>query len=464
MWFMTKKLALILAVLLCAAASRLRADSLSVETEYRLRGINYSNLDYDKTTSSDSLHYYSQRLRIGIAGKFAPDIEIGSRLTAVGISGSTVNYFNAPYPRTDFTPYVENAYVKIKKLADSDVDLTVGKVTLAYGDGLILGDNGIGYNTIKIDGSFNTPIPLLHFGIGKRFYSGLAWIPTRFETFLSKVSEAINQDKDSDLMGGVLTFDVNRNLFEIGYFDSRDYSGTLYRRGSNYYATHSISKNFLDFRIGKKDRQGSYQFELAREAGSVVKDDGTSVNIEAMGWVAEGKLIGDKTKLGKVEARALLGVFSGDQNPGSTGSDTDGLFSPDYTKKWDGLERAGYGNLFGAVPQGSFLELPASYSGINTLGIGAAFTPLYAWTFGVDYYLFSASQGPKGAPTASGFERIFGAEFSLGIEMDLSAKILLNKYAEMKLSYDRYTPPSFAIYWPKMDPLDRYALEVTSKF
>jgi hypothetical protein len=344
------------------------------------------------------------------------------------------------------------------------VDLTVGKIPLSFGDGLIIGDNGMGYNAIKLDGSFRTPLPRIALGIGKRFYSGLVWIPSKFEVFISKISEAINQDKDSDLTGALMSMDFNKNLLEIGIFNTSDYSGTNYRRGSNVWATRSVNKTFLDLRIGQKDKFGSYQFELAQENGTVIKADDSSVNIDARGWVARGTLIGEKTKLGKVEAKALLGIFSGDENPGSTGSDTDSLFSPDLTKKWDGLERGGYGNLFGAIPQGSFLTLPASYSGISTLGIGAAFTPLYAWTFGVDYYLYSASQGPKGAPAASGFERIFGAEFSLGIEMDLSAKLALNKYADLKVCYDRYTPPTFDIYWPKKEPLDRYALEVTSKF
>ena len=52
----------------------------------------------------------------------------------------------------------------------------------------------------------------------------------------------------------------------------------------------------------------------------------------------------------------------------------------------------------------------------------------------------------------------------MGIEMDLSAKLELSKYVSMRVSYCRYTPPTFDQYWPKVDPLDRYAWEVTSKF
>jgi hypothetical protein len=429
----------------------LRADTLNVDTEYRLRGVYFANLDYDKTTSTDALHFYDQRLCISIGGKFAPNVEIGSKITALGIVGTTTNYFNAPFPRTDFTPYIENAFVKIINMADTNLDLTVGKIGLVFGDGLIIDDNGAGFNALKLDGNYKLPVPFSN-----------KVIPFKGELFLAKISESINQDTDSDLFGGVATLDFKKNLVEIGYFDQRDYSGTPFALGSLSTPTKSIQKQFYDIRIGKKEKLAAYQFEIVKENGIITKPNLTSVNIDGLGWVASGKLIGEKTKLGKVEARAGLAVFSGNDNTASL-DHTDNSFSPTFTKRWDGLERSGYGELVAATPMDAFIKFPDPYSGFSTLSVGAGFTPLYAWTFGVDYYLFSATQGPKGATTASGFERIFGAEFSLGIELDLSAKLELSKYVSMRVSYARYTPPT-DVYWPKMDPLDRYAWEVTSKF
>jgi hypothetical protein len=157
----------------------------------------------------------------------------------------------------------------------------------------------------------------------------------------------------------------------------------------------------------------------------------------------------------------LLAINSGNSG---TASGTDGQFTPDLSKRFDGLERVGYGKLFAASTYDSFFPIPNTYSGIDTLNVGTDFSPWYGWNFGVGYFLYSASQGPNGAPNSSGFERIFGAEFTLGIELDLSAKYEFSKYLQSEFSYSRYTPPNFSIYWPKRDPATYYKLEIAAKF
>jgi hypothetical protein len=101
---------------------------------------------------------------------------------------------------------------------------------------------------------------------------------------------------------------------------------------------------------------------------------------------------------------------------------------------------------------------------MGVLSLGADFSPLYATTFGVTYFLYSANHGPAGAPEASGFERLYGAEFSLGVELDLSAQYVLSKYAEVRFSFARYTPPRSDAFWPKTEPATRYLLEIAAKF
>ncbi|MFH1368868.1 MAG: hypothetical protein ABII64_07060 [Elusimicrobiota bacterium] len=436
-------------------SSRLFGDSLTVDTDYRLRGINYSNLDYDKTTSTDALNFYDQRLQISIKGKFGANVEIGSKITAIGFVGTTTNYFNAPYPLTNFIPYIENAYVRMLNIADSGLDLTAGKIPMEYADGLIISDNGMGFNALKLSGSYVIPVPLLRKDI-----------PFKGEIFTARVPNYIRPEANNkiNLYGGTGQIDLKKgSLFDFGFFEERDYTGTEYTQGVLSSPTRSILKQYYDFKLGTYEKQAEYSFELIKQNGQIIKDDMVNVKLDGMAYKMAGKLIGDNTRLGRVEAKAFFAINSGDDNVTSL-DDADESFSPSQTKRWDGFEQGGYGELFGATPQGSFKGIPGQYSGVNTLSLGADFSPLYAWTFGVNYYLYSASMGPNGGPPASGFERIFGAEYSLGIEMDLSAKLVLNKYTEMKFSYDRYTPPSFLIYWPKLDPLDRYALEVLSRF
>lgn len=443
---MTKmKLFILPAIAIFLAAPTLKAASLSIDADYVLRGVSYPNIDFDASTSSDSLHYYSQRLILSVTGKPAQGIEVGAKITSLGVVGSTSTIFSVPFPKTDFTPYIENAYIKAANFADIPLDITIGRQSITYGDGLIISDNGTGFNAIRIAGRYEKPIPF------------------EAELFTAKIKENFTPDTDFDLYGAVGSASWRTLLWEIGYFEQKDFSGSKYRQGSLEADTRAIVKQFYDFRIGKKEKVASYQFEIAKQGGYVQKLDRSSIKLDGISYTAYGELIGEKTKLGKVIAHALLQVSSGDDNPTSL-DDDDESFSPDFTRRYDGLERKGYGDLFAATPMGSFFTIPSPYSGINTLSIGTGFSPLYAWTFEATYFLYSASQGPKGAPAASGFERLFGAEFAMGVELDLTVKYVHSKYTETKFTFSRYTPPRFEVYWPKNEPAARYQLEFSAKF
>jgi hypothetical protein len=425
------------------------SDVLNITTDYRVRGLSYANTSFDLNSSS-STAYYSQRLSLGISADLKPDIEIGSKITALGIAGSsqTLNSLGVyPYAKTDFTPFIENAYVKVSKLADMPIDLTVGKQSLEYGDGLIVSDNGAGLFALKLHGYYNIPFP---------------W---EAEIFTAKVQEGVNTDTDENLIGFVGKIKYKRNLIELSYFQDDDKSGTTYTRGINTIGTTEILKKFYDLRFGRSEKAMGYQFEAAEEKGFVSETDNANTNINFDGYCyrASGRLTGDHTKLGKVTAYALFSVASGNTKPSSL-TDDDNQFSSNLTKKFDGLERAGYGQLFSATTADSFFPIPADYSGIDTLNVGTDFSPIYGWDFIIAYFLFSASQGPAGAPEASGFEKIFGADFTLGIELDLAAKYAYSKNVDFKLCYDRYTPPNYTLFWPNQTPATLYELEVDTRF
>ena len=434
----------ILVFLFCAKHAV--ATTLNIDTDYRLRGVSYSETHFDQTASSVPLSYYSSRLKISIGANLPENIEIGSELCAVGVAGGgTKTVFAVPYQKTDFTPYVETAYLKIKSFNELPLDLTIGKQHLVFGDGLIISDDEQGFTALRADGHFLSP---------------LKWDGT---IFTAKVIDNLIPNSDCDLMGLNINTLWKDHLWELGYFEERDFSGTKYTRGLLETLTTDIDKKFIDFRIGKKEKQANYQFELAKQSGSIAKADGTTTDIDALGYVIKGELIGEKTKLGKVSAKALFSYATGNDDVNSLSS-TDKAFTPDFTARYDGLERKGYGQLFGATAFDSFYKIPTSFSGINTLSLGTDFSPVYGLTFGVYYYLYSASQGPKGAPEASGFERLFNANYTLGIEMDLSVRYEYSPYCQFALSYARYTPPAFEALWPASEPGNRYQLEVSSKF
>ncbi|MFC1501656.1 hypothetical protein ACFL58_04330 [Elusimicrobiota bacterium] len=442
---------LCLSLFFSSICSILYASSLSLETDYRLRGISYNNTEIN-TAATTPVSYYSQKLEIALKGNFEEKgIEIGSRIKALGVVGSSQTLFAVPCETTDFTPFIENAYLKINDLGDSPIDITVGKQPLIPGNGLIFFCEGV--NALKFSGDFNIPMPF-----------SKTRLPLTAEYFTAKLSESLAERSDSDLHGIIAKLNSkNDTVWEIGYFTESDFSGTEYVQGTNTYSTKAIVKNFLDFRVSKKiENISEYSIEFANQTGYVKDLNGSDINFNGFGYVLSGKLINKNSRLGKVVAKALLSYSTGDDD--TLSYDDDESFSPTHTKKYDGLERYGYGTIMGATPSDAFFELPSGYSGINTLLIGTDISPIYAWTIGIDFFLFSTSQGPKGAPQASGFERFYGAEYSLGSEMDFSLKFAHSKYTDFKVIFGSYEPPAASIFWPNSKNVTTYRFEVSSRF
>lgn len=449
------------AVLLMSSVPVL-ASTLDINTDYRLRVISYNE---DPTTavavstSTHSLSYFSQRLMLGLTGDFDDGIEIGAKLTSLGVAGTTATVGHVPFSKTDFSPFVENAYVKFTKFSGWPVDIIAGRQTISYGNGLILDDNGTGFDAIRLIGHFNMPLP---FSKGKT-------LPINLEVFTIKVNQSLATNSNSDIYGAILSFYLKKNLCEVGYFAESDNSGTPYVRQPNSvfastftYNTSAISKQFLDFRIGDKEKVSSYQLELAKEGGYINAADGTQINLNGTGYLLTGSLTNENTKIGKVTARALISYASGNSDTDSFSDDTS--FSPTYTKKYDGLESAGYGAIFGATPGDSFVQVPDGFSGNDTMNIGIEISPLYNLTFGLDYFFFSTSEGPKGAPQSTGFQQFFGGNFSLGTEFDFSAKLKNSKYSSVSIAYCVYSPPQGLATWPNASSISSLRLEIAAKF
>ena len=449
------------------------ANTLDVETDYRIRGILYTNNDFDNNTSTDALAYYSQILHLTLTGKFNEGVEICTRISAVGVAGSTTVFTGipgssstvttVPYPSTNFTPYIDYAYVKINNMADTPVTIIAGKQPLTYGNGLIISDNGTGINAFRIYGKYrlSLPVPKFNFKKGGDLFD---YYPLALETefFTAKLADGLTPGYDHDLYGIVNRYDNDKYHFEVSFFEDADGSGTKYYKGLNAYDTNSIKKYFYDLYFTRKEDISNFRFEIAKENGTLQRSDGAQINLDGLGYNLYGELIGDKTKLGKVTAHAMIAFNTGDNNPPLFADD--GSFNPSQTKRFDGLERSGYGELFAASPYDSTFALPSTYSGIDTLNVGVDFSPVYGWNLGLDYFYFAATEGPSGAPDASGFEKLYGANFSLGVEMDLYAKYSYSKYTEMRLSFARYTPPQFAVFWPHSDPAARYQFEISAKY
>ncbi|MBU0951891.1 MAG: hypothetical protein KKH91_03555 [Elusimicrobia bacterium] len=492
----------------CAIA--LNASSLNLDTDYKLTGVSYPNLDFDTSTSTDSRAYYTQRLRITLSGKFSPDIEIVARLQAIGVVGSTIPYQqNAsttnttvyfqqfdwqkkyPYPNINFNPFIENAYIKAANFSGLPLELTIGRQPIEYGNGLIISDNNAGMNALRF--AFDYPAKL------------------HSEFFTAKIAENFTQAKDFDLQGLIFKYPLKNSDLELGYFEEKDMSGTPYVQGRKSEATSNISKTFYDFIVSKKGNWGFYSFEYAMQKGNIMllnnqsDSNGNLVELDGKAFVAQGRLINDKTRLGKVQAYALLSGSTGDSDSSSTGSgnktntalesfDKDESFTPDFSRKYNGLRKSGWGEYFAGSLNDSLWDVPRSlvndssygapyYSGLGAFCIGLDFSPMYGWTFGVAQYAYSASEiynpsgvssmGQGGGTGGAGLEYLSGVfltgdinsrKYSLGGELDLSATYVYSKYLEFKFGFSRFTPPNNVFVWPKTLTTEMFIFETTCRF
>lgn len=425
------------------------AASLSIETDYKLSGVSYSNLDYDTKTSSDAISYYTQRLRLGIGGKFAPGIEIYSRLQSLSVVGSSMGFSSpfiawrdeTPYPFRDGTPFVENLYLRMSDIFSRPIDITIGRQEIDFGDGL-LSDNSAGLFAL------HTKIRYPKNFTGK--------------FFTAKITENFAPGCDFDVYGMSLSYKLKNDMFEFVFLNESDHTGSDYKQGIISQRTSRIIKNFYGGIFNRTDEFGEYKVRIIKQGGEVVKRDGTAVPLDGVHWKLSGILKAKETKVGDVSAGLLVSMFSGDDT--SDLGDKDGSFSPTLPRRFDGFDTLGYGKIFGASMNKSALALHHGYSGINTIGVLFECSPFYRWTFGINYYIFSASEHYfRPSKEVSSFEKLLGAKYSLGVEMNLYTKFIHSKYMSFFFGYFRYTPPK-EVFYVKTEPISKYQLDIQTRF
>ncbi len=477
-----------LSLLITLHSSLFCASLLNLETEYQLRGLAYPNLDYDTSTSTDSRAYYTQRLRLTIKGNFSPGVEICTKLQSIGTVASTTTWQTFdwqkqyPYPNTNFVPFIENAYVKIIEPKGYPFSITIGRQPLEYGTGLIISDNGAGLNALKLTIDY----PKIPFGINENL---------RTEIFTAKIAENFFNSRDLDIQGIVFNLPIKGKNYEFSYIEQNDFTGTIYSQGPKTTSTEKIIKQFYDFRLHNSGKWGFYSAEYVLQKGEIITDDDTKIKLDGKAIVLQGRLIGEKTKLGKATGYGILAGTTGTEEVGTVPETgwykTDHAFTPDFTKRFDGLNRYGWGKFFSASTFDSMWDVPKTdvgggnkvnaYSGFGTFGFGLDFSPWFGWTFGAAGYYYSAATAYIAIPKRAGAAATSGSNspdvllnillgkgiserYSLGAELDLFVKYSFSKYVDFTLSYARYTPSAVDIVWPKRETCEQFLFETNCRF
>ncbi len=453
----------IISLLFLASSTAIASSSLDIGTNYRLRGISMSNVDYGATDNQDYA-YYSQRLQAYIGGKFSPNIEFKTQFQAIGIAGSSstvtvpsANPAGSRYPNTTFTPWVQTAYMKATQLYDLPVDVTLGRQPIILGDGFVLSDDDLGFTGIRLE-------------------SRLPWYGLQAQLFTFKASESLVGSSDTDIYGIELTKPTRNIRYQASVVTERDTSGsTVYIRPSenaggfapdtNWTASR-ITRTFYDARIEGRLREGGfYKGEVALQSGSVSRSSATlgSVDLGGYAFLMSAGLFTRFSKYGPIEIHGLFGMASGD-----SGGSSDNSFRPSFGHKVDGLERSGFGEFYGstlydALPSSTYgptsstptvSGLPAGNSGLRVIGAGVTMHPTSLLSIGIDYFVFTAQESTNFSPAPS--------ESSLGTELDIGIGFAYTNYMSFRASYAVFSPGK--AYGAFTNNAQRIVLEAVGRF
>lgn len=410
-------------------------SSLVIDYDLKFRGASYSNFDY--TSNEIKVNdIFQQYLSLNIIGKFDDRVEMSAKFAASGIGGKVNPVFIMPYTEydSDYSIFLQEAFLTFKSEQKTDMPylFTLGKQEITTGDGLIFDGNSNGILAVR----------------------GRADLTDLFaaDAFIAKV-----QNENFNIYGGSLKVKINP-VVEIGVYQERNDTKSLYKKGIKSEdpldCIHYDNKTFYDLRVLGGNEKYKYKIEVARQNGELVKSSTDTVDYNTMAFLLEGSWSGN---LFKMPSNAKL-LFS------FANANKENVFNPTFTRRYNGLQRIGYGMLFAANNVDSFLVFPEGYAGINTLGFNFNTSPWKFLETGLGLYFYSASDAPVEV-NSKGISELYGAEAELGNEIDFYVKYTYKHYFDTGLGFAIYTPPSGAgDLFKNTDMSYLIQLEVNSKF
>lgn len=452
------------AVLLSLAPALAGAANLDVSASYRLRGLSYRNLDLrSNPLGRDSRSFVSDDARLGVAvrkiklpsrGGEEASMDLGLLLRTLGVAGSSTSLASPfsraalYYPRTDQTPFIENAYLRVRGLWGLPLESTLGRQSYRLGSGLLLDDDGAGLTGFSLRGE----LPL--------------W-GMRGEAFAFADRNPLNTSapNPATFFGGAVDL-PGEGTWQLLQLFERDgavqlvygcgYAGNPEAHGCR------VSKAFRSFSAARYQiSYGPLVFdgEAALQRGAATPT-GPSPAPNHITYAGNAQVVRMKWKQrlyksGEGIARASVARGTGD-DPGTPTRDE--AFFPSRGHRHNGFERSGFGEFFAATPYDAFggnyssttaSGLPPGLSGI--LVVGAGYTPpaYRGFNLDVDYFLFQA-------------ERVRGGSRTLGMEWDLRLRYPLME--QLQLSATMAYFKAGKVVDPTRSVSRKYALEASGRF
>jgi hypothetical protein len=423
------------ALFLLLAALPARAANLDVTASYKMRALSYQNLNLSGDKASQEDHsFISNDASLGIAvrnidlepkGSEEMTMDVGVVLRALGVTGSTTalqgqpfNRIASNYPSADFTPFLENAYLRVYHFLGYPIEATFGRQNYRLGSGLLLDDDGAGFTGITVKGD-------------------LPWWGMKAEGFVfedrnSLVATQDNADNSLALFG--FAVDVpTEGVWQLNQLFERDL-GSQMAYGCTYPDTvpnnfgvpyecyvSKTFKSFTDVRYSLNygpivfDGEAALEKGLASTTSNPLDLQNTQtftpglfntppgrITYSGNAEVVRAKWKQSLPRLGEGIARLSVARGSGDDPSDST---RDTAFYPAHGHQFDGLDRSGFGDFFGATPYSAFggnygpkgssttaSGLQQGNSGIVVVGIGYTPPAFRGYVLDVDYFLFQSDR------------------------------------------------------------------------
>jgi hypothetical protein len=416
----TASLALTL-VLLPALA---RAAALDVSSEYRMRALQYSNLNLDAATPNNR-SLLSQQARLGVTLKDIPlpevdggekaTMDVAIKLHALGVAGSTTPFqvpfqnIAANYPNTQFVPFFENAYVEAHNLAGGRWDLRVGRQSFRLGSGLLLDDDGAGFTGITA----RAPLP---------------WWGMRAEGFVFQINNQQTGPNNLDAFGFTLELPTD-GLWQLNQLVEKDRTPQVANVTgcTGGCAISKATRSFTSARYQISYGPLVFDGEAAIERGVATPTGptplGSHITYSGDAEVVRAKWKQTFYKDVKGIARASVARGSGD-NASTSGRDE--AFFPSHGHRYDGMERVGmgFGEFFSATPYDAFggkststvSGLQPGSSGVLAVGLGLTPPAWHGIALDLDYYLYQADR-------SAGPARSLGREYDVRLRYDLGERL-----------------------------------------
>lgn len=454
------------AVLLLGVPALAGAASLDVSASYKLRAVAVSNLELRQNRAGSNNHsFLSDDARLGIAvrkirlpgrsGGEDATMDLGLVLHAIGVAGSTASVASPfsraalYYPRTDQTPFIENAYMRVRGLWGLPLEYTLGRQTFRLGSGLLLDDDGAGLTGATIRGE-------------------LPWWGMKAEGFVFADRNPLNTSAPNPLtlFGASLDLPTEGTWQLMQLFEKDGANQMVY--GCDYAGNPDVgtgcrvSKAFRSFTSARYqisfgplvfDGEAAMQKGVATPTGATPAPNHITYNGNAQ--VVKMKWKQRLYKSGEGIARVSVARGSGDQ-PGTKTRDE--AFFPSRGRRHNGLERTGFGDFFAATPYDAYggnyssttaSGLPSGHSGIMVVGAGYTPPAYRGFTLDVDYYLFQA-------------ERVSGGSRTLGSEWDVRVRYPVMDQLQLSASMAYFKAGK--IIDPSRSVSRKYALELSGRF